>query len=91
MVVSTDSRDEAHKLALTRGLTFPVLSDPTAAVIRRYGVLHPKGGEDGQDVARPAEFLVDRDRAIRWTNFTEDIRVRARANQLMAVIDRLRL
>ena len=62
----------------------PILSDPDAAVIRHYYILHPGAGPDGHDIARPAEFLVDSSKIVRWTNFTEDIRVRARANNMLA-------
>jgi len=36
------------------------------------------------DISRPAEFLVDSSGTVRWTNFTEDIRVRARAAEMLA-------
>jgi len=64
-----------------------VLSDPKAEVIRRYGLLHPKGGEDGQDIARPAEILVDASGTIRWENLTDDLRVRARPGQVLEAFD----
>lgn len=53
-------------------------------MIRRYELLHPAGSPDGQDISRPAEFLVDPSGIVRWENFTEDIRVRPRADQLLA-------
>ncbi len=71
------------------GYTFPFLSDPKAETIRQYGVLHTKGGEGGKDIARPAEFLVDSAGTIRWVNLTNDIRVRARPESVLAAIDRL--
>jgi len=76
--ISVDSPEESRKLSDAKGYKFPILSDPKAEVIRSYGVLHPKAGENGQDIARPAEFLVDSAGKIRWMNLTEDIRVRAR-------------
>lgn len=57
-------------------------------VIRRYGVLHAGGG-DGHDIARPAEFLVDRTGTIRWVNLTDDLRVRARPESVLKAIDGL--
>lgn len=81
--ISVDSTDESRKLSSAKGYTFPVLSDPNAEVIRRYGVLHPHAGEDGKDIARPAEFLVDSSGTIRWMNLTEDIRVRARPDVVL--------
>ena len=84
-----DSPGDSQKLCQSRGYTFPFLSDPNAETIRQYGVLHPKAGMAGNDIARPAEFLVDATGAVRWVNLTEDIRVRARAESVLAAIDRL--
>ena len=80
---------DSQKLCQSRGYTFPFLSDPNAETIRQYGVLHAKGGGDGKDIARPAEFLVDATGTIRWVNLTDDIRVRARPESVLAAIDRL--
>jgi peroxiredoxin len=90
VAISVDAPEVSHNLANKAGYTFLILSDPDAAVIRRYHILHPEGGPDGHDIARPAEFLVDSSKIVRWTNFTEDIRVRARADQMLAAAERLR-
>ena len=85
--ISVDSTIDSRKLSEAKGYTFPVLSDPNAEVIRRYGLLHPKGGEDGQDIARPAEILIDATGTIRWENLTDDLRVRARPGQVLEAFD----
>ena len=87
--LSVDSPAESQKLSQSRGYTFPILSDPKAEIIRQFGVLHPKGGEAGRDIARPAEFLVDANGTIRWANLTDDIRVRARPEAVLKALDRL--
>jgi peroxiredoxin len=74
------SRDLCRKA----GYTFPFLSDPKAEVIRRYDLLHAAAGANGQDIARPAEFLVDSSGVIRWANLTGDYRVRARPEEIIA-------
>jgi len=84
-----DSPSESQKLCESRGYSFPFLSDPNAQVIRQYGVLHPKGGEDDKDIARPAEFLVDATGKIRWVNLTDDFRVRARPDAVLGAINKL--
>ena len=89
VAISVDSPAESQKLCQSRGYTFPLLSDPNAQTIRQYGVAHAKAGQDGKDVARPAEFLVDATGTIRWVNLTDDIRVRARPEPVLAAIDRL--
>ena len=89
LAISVDSPEESQKLCKDRGYTFPFLSDANAQVIRQYGVLHPHGGEDGRDIARPAEFLVDRSGVIRWENLTDDLRIRARPQMALDAIKRL--
>jgi peroxiredoxin len=65
------------------GYTFTFLSDPTAEVIQHYDLLHPGAGVNGQDIARPAEFLVDSSGVVRWVNLTEDFRVRAPSEEML--------
>lgn len=89
VAISVDSPAESQKLCHSQGYTFPFLSDPKAETIRQYGVLHANGGGGGVDIARPAEFLVDATGAIRWVNLTDDFRVRARPDRVLAAIDRL--
>jgi peroxiredoxin len=87
--ISTDSPAESRKLSDNEGYTYPFLSDPHAEVIRRYGVIHARAGENNRDIARPAEFLVDATGAIRWVKLTDDVRVRARPEEVIQVADRL--
>ena len=84
--ISVDSTDESSKLCRARGYTYPFLSDPNAEVIRRYGVLHPRAGENDRDIARPAEFFVDSAGIVRWVNLTDDLRIRARPELVLDAI-----
>jgi peroxiredoxin len=84
VAISVDAPEVSRDLVLKAGYTFTLLSDPDASVIHRYNLLHLKAGPEGHDISRPAEFLVDRTGTVRWTNFTEDIRVRARAQEMLA-------
>jgi alkyl hydroperoxide reductase subunit AhpC len=54
-------------------------------VIRRYDLIHAGAGINGQDIARPAEFLVDSSGPVRWVNLTENYWVRARPEQILEV------
>ncbi len=83
MAVSVDTPEISHNLAAKAGYTYTFLSDPKAEVIRRYDILHRRAGPDGQDIARPAEYLLDSSGTIRWLNLTEDYRVRARPEQII--------
>jgi peroxiredoxin len=82
VAISIDSPEESRNLAQEMGYTFPILSDPNAEVIRRYDLVHAGAGENGKDIARPAEFLVDSSGIVRWVNLTENYTVRARPEQI---------
>jgi peroxiredoxin len=79
-----DTPEVSRNLAGKAGYTFPILSDPQTETIRRYNLLHKGGGPEGSDIARPAELLVDSSGTVRWTNFTEDVRIRAKADEMLA-------
>jgi len=84
VAISVDKPEESRDLMRKAHYTFTLLSDPNAGVIRRYDILHKGAGMGGHDVARPAEFLVDRGGVVRWRNLTEDLRVRARPEAMLA-------
>ena len=84
VAISVDTPAQAAGLSKRLGCTFPILSDPKAETIRQYHLLHTGCGIEGSDISRPAEFLVDSTGTIRWANFTEDTRVRARADEMLA-------
>ena len=65
------------------GYTFTFLSDPNTDVIRRYDLVHARAGENGHDIARPAEFLVDTTGTVRWVNLTENYWIRARPEDIL--------
>ena len=90
VAISVDAPEQSETLRRKAGYTFTFLSDPNLETIKRYGVVHKGAGEGGRDIARPAEFLVDRSGMVRWVNLTEDIRVRARPEQLLAAARALR-
>ena len=90
MAISVDAPEVSRDLREQAGLTYTFLSDPRAEVIRRYDLVHAGAGEEGRDVARPAEFLVDRSGTVRWVNLTENYRVRARPEQFIEAAKALR-
>jgi peroxiredoxin len=85
VAISVDSPETSRNLAQQAGYTFTILSDPEAEAIRRYDLVHEGAGENGADIARPAEFLVDSSGTVRWVNLTENYWVRARPEQVLEV------
>jgi len=90
LAVSTDSVEDAKKLATDLGLGFRVLSDPDLVAIDAWGVRHPGGYAGQRDIARPATFLIDADGRVRWRELTDNWRVRLRAERVLEQLDALR-
>jgi peroxiredoxin len=89
LAISVDppAKNQEHRQKV--GLSFPLLSDEKAEVIRAYDLLHERASPEGQDIARPAEFLVDPNLTVRWANLTSRYTTRARPEQVLEAIDRM--
>jgi peroxiredoxin len=88
VAVSVDPPATTREHLVKMGWTYTFLADPEAKVVRQYDLVHPQG--EGRVIARPAEFLIDPTGTVRWVNLTEDIKVRARPEQVIAAFDRLK-
>ena len=90
VAISVDTPEQSRDLCQKAGYTFTFLSDPKAEAIRRYDLVHAGQGINGQDIARPAEFLMDSSGTVRWVNLTENLWVRARPEQILEAAKALR-
>ena len=90
VAISADTPEESAKLCKKAGYMYTFLSDRNAKTIQKYDLLHAKTGEDEKDIARPAEFLLDSQGVVRWRNLTEDFRVRATGEDVLAAAQTLR-
>jgi peroxiredoxin len=83
VAISADAPEVSRDLTQKAGYSFTFLSDPNVEAIRRYDLVHTGAGENGHDIARPAEFLLDSSGTVRWVNLTENYMVRARVEQIL--------
>lgn len=90
MAISVDAPEVSRDMREQAGYTYTFLSDPNAEVIRRYDLVHAGAGEQGRDIARPGEFLVDSSGTVRWVNLTENYWVRARPEEFIEAAKALR-
>lgn len=90
VAISADTPEESRNLTAQAGYTFTFLSDAKAEAIRRYDLVHAGAGENGKDIARPAEFLLDASGTVRWVNLTENYWVRARPEEILEAAKTLR-
>ena len=58
--------DAVRRYVEESGLPFNILVDESRDVLNAYGVWH-RLGLDAWNIARPALFLIDRDRSIRYS------------------------
>ena len=73
VAISVDDVEHAHIIwekPVQR--QFPVLSDPTAHVIRKYGLLHTAGKGDS-DLALRTTLLIDEQGIERWRRVSETV------------------
>ena len=78
-----DKPEELAKLAKVAGYKFPLLSDQNRQAITAYDLVHKGGGPLGQDISRPAEFLLDSTLTVRWRMLTENYWRRATPQQIL--------
>ena len=90
VAISVDSPEESRELCQKAGYTFTFLSDPKLDAITRYDLVHKGQGENGRDISRPAEFLIDSSGVVRWRLLTENYWVRARPEQILEAAKMLR-
>lgn len=84
VAISVDTPEINREMMLeAAGYTFTFLSDSQLEAIRRYDLVHAGQGENGADVARPAEFLIDPSGTVRWRMVTENLFARARPEQVL--------
>ena len=83
VAISVDTPEESRRLAQLAHYTFPLLSDQKREAITHYDLVHKGGGPAGEDISRPAEFLLDSSGAVRWRMMTENYWKRATPEQVL--------
>ena len=76
LVISPDSNERSQALAERLRARYRFLTDRELTVTRRYGLVHARGGNKGQDVPRPTTVVIDRQGIVRWLSLADNIQVR---------------
>jgi peroxiredoxin len=85
VAISVDSVEKSRDLAKDLGLEYPLLSDPSMGVIRAYGV-----ADESNEIAWPAEFLIDAGGRIRWRATAKLVGTRPTAADVLRAFDAAR-
>jgi peroxiredoxin len=69
-------------------LDYPLLSDPMAAIIKRYGLFNADDAR-GRAIPHPTVYVIDRDGRVHW-KFTEvNYRIRPEHADILAALGEL--
>jgi methyl-accepting chemotaxis protein len=88
MLVVAQRSDKVKRYIEETGLPLNILVDESRDVLKAYGVWH-RVGLDAFNIARPALFLIDRDRTIRYSFVAERQHEFPTHDEILAAIDRL--
>jgi hypothetical protein len=90
VALSYDAPETLKKFADSRGITFPLLSDPGSATIKRYGLFNdtvdPKSRTYG--IPHPGTFILDRKGVVRSRFFEDAYQERYTAATILSTIGR---
>jgi peroxiredoxin len=84
VAISVDHSEESKLLGEELGLRFPLLADPSAAVIERYGVRMAH-----EELAVPAVFVIRSDGTIAWRFVSERVPDRPTNDGVLEVLEGL--
>ncbi len=76
--------DQISKDGLRVDYTF--LSDPTRAVIHRYGILNPA---DRRNIPHPTTLVIDTQGVVRWKFIETNYRIRPTNEMILAALAKL--
>lgn len=87
VAISVDPPATTREHIKKQGYNFLFLSDEQHEVLRQWDLVHP-GAFRGEDIARPAEFLLDPEGVVRWVNLTDRYQVRPKGEQILEAMDK---
>jgi len=86
IAISYDSPETLKKFADSRGISFPLISDPGSAIIKRFGILNEQQepGTRSYGIPHPGTFIVDRTGVVTARFFEDAYQERYTAAAILA-------
>lgn len=96
MAVASDGAEDLQRMVDRvreetdgRTIEYMLLSDPGAAVIRRYGLLNEDAAPD-RLIPHPTTYVIDREGVVRWKMTEVNYRIRPENEDIRAALEELR-
>jgi peroxiredoxin len=86
VAVSPDPNERSQELAQRLRLGYRFVADPDLALTRRYGLVHARGGQHGEDVPTPTTVVLDRDGVVRWLWISDNFQVRPDPDEIRRAV-----
>ena len=86
IAVSYDAPDTLKKFSDSRGITFPLISDPGSAIIKRYGLLNETADPTSRTygIPHPGTFILDRKGVVQSRYFEDAYQERYTAATILS-------
>lgn len=82
VAISVDPAETSRKLSEALALSFPLLSDPSLEVTKKFGVADEENG-----IAWPTVFIIRKDGRVAWRAISETYKKRPLAEELLSRLD----
>jgi len=76
LAISPDPNAKSQELADRLKARYRFLTDGDLALTRRYGLVHARGGPNGEDVPIPTTVVIDRHGIVRYLKLADNYQVR---------------
>jgi peroxiredoxin len=86
LAISPDPNERSQTLAERLRARYRFLADRDLALTRRYGLVHARGGPEGQDVPIPTTVVIDRQGIVRWLSIADNYQVRPDPQDLVRAV-----
>jgi peroxiredoxin Q/BCP len=90
VAISYDSEETLRQFASSRGITFPLLSDPESRTIDAYRIRNREATDRTRGIPHPGFFLVDRGGVVRAKLFREGYKVRPAPEEIIEAAQEIR-
>jgi len=86
IAVSPDPNARSHEMAQRLHLGYRFVADPDLAVTRRYGLVHARAGQHGEDVPIPTTVVLDRAGVVRWLSISNNLQLRPDPDDVLRAV-----
>jgi peroxiredoxin len=85
VAISVDSQEDSAAFAGKLSIRFPLLADPGLKTALAYGV-----AMEGEEIAVPAVFVIDKSKRIRFKHVGESVVDRPSVSDILDEVDRIK-